>query len=320
MKALPLVAGALLVAMHALLATTASADAVVVPGTHVAMVPPPGFSKADLFPGFQKADETSTVVASIVVTEMPGAPFDQLSAGMTKEAALKKGMTLLTRQDVKYGDKPGLLLSASQSVKGSELLKWMGIFAGVDSSVMVVASYTKALAKELGEPLRASVLSARWSGGAAPGHYDGLTFRVVESTSLKISSRMGSQLLLTLAGRKGPVKAEDPLLVVGSAITEVRLSDLRQFAEARIAKTAQVKGIQVIAGGKINVGGLPAYEIQATALDLKTEKPLALYQVIISSPETYYIAQGMVGEANAKKYLPEMRQVARSLTIDPTRR
>jgi hypothetical protein len=41
---------------------------------------------------------------------------------------------------------------------------------------------------------------------------------------------------------------------------------------------------------------------------------------IISSPDTYYMEQGMVGEANAKKYLPEMRQIGRSLTVEPTRR
>jgi hypothetical protein len=315
MKALSLVAGALMIAIHPLLPTTARADAVAVSGTHVAIVPPPGFSKADLFPGFQKANE-----ASIMITEMPQAPYDQVSAGMNKEGLLTKGMTLLTRQDVKYGDRAGLLLSMSQTTRGTELLKWMGIFGGGDSTVLVVASYAKVLAKELGEPLRASVLSARWSGGAAPGHYDGLTFRVVESASLKIASRMGNLLLLTLAGRKGVVKPEEPMLVVGSAMYNMRLGDLRTFAEARIAKTAQAKDIRVVTGGEINVGGLPAYEIQATALNLKTDLPLALYQVIIRSPDTYYIAQGMVGEANAKKYLPELRQVARSLTVDPTRR
>jgi hypothetical protein len=315
MNAFPLVAGALLVSIHALLPTTAWADTVAVPGTHVAMVPPPGFSKADLFPGFLKADE-----ASIMVTEMPQAPYDRISAAMTKAGLLTRGMTLLTRQDVRYGDRAGLLLAVSQTSKGVELLKWMGILGGADSTVLVVASYAKVLAKELGEPLRASVLSARWSGGAAPGHYDGLTFRVVESASLKIASRMASHLLLTLAGRKGPVKPEDPMLVVGSAFDTVHLSDLRGFAEARIAKTAQVKDVRTVSGSRVNVGGLPAYEIQATARHLKNEQPLALYQLIISSPDTYYIAVGMVGEANAKKYLPEMRQVARSLTVDPTLR
>jgi hypothetical protein len=94
------------------------------PAAGVEIPQPPGFEVAADFEGLLNKDLEG---ASVVVAHLPG-PFAEISGGMTAEALQTQGMTLLSKEKTKVGEKPAVLLHATQSVEGIEAGKWLLVF------------------------------------------------------------------------------------------------------------------------------------------------------------------------------------------------
>lgn len=281
-----------------------------VPGTRVSVVVPAGFEAATQFPGFLHPDTGS----SLMISEIP-AGFSEMREGMTAARLAEQGVTLVSSEDVTVAGLDGLLLSASQAVNGIDYRKWLGIFGTDSETVMVVATYPEAVATELGEPLKQSVLSAKWDLEAEVDVFNGLTFRIKEPETLRIAKRISNMLLLTEDGQTGTVAPGNPLLIVASAVNDIEIADIETFSKNRLLQTAEVNAIADLAGQDVTAGGLPAYELTASAKDETSGFPLVIYQLVVPNGNSYYLMQGLVGTPIADKYLKEFRDVARSLTV-----
>src|SRR5262245_9512739 len=290
--------------------TSDSPKPVRVKGTRVYLAPPNGFVPAELFPGFQQEASGS----SIVVNETP-APFSGISKGMTKDGLASRQMSLISSESVRIAGLQGLLLSVSQESRGTAFRKWIAVFGDEKESVMIVASFPALTNAALGEPLKRAVVSAEWNRDAEPAKFQGLTFRIDESPSLKIARRVTNGLMLTKDGTPGPIPPAEPLLVVASSHSEVAIDDLAEFARRRIMQVTQVKALGNLREAEIKMSGLPGHEIVAAAKDAATGAPMIVYQAIVTKDNVYYLALGLVGAAGADKYVPEFRRVASSLSI-----
>lgn len=291
----------------ALIAHAPACGANLVPGTKVALEPPSGFTPETQFPGFRNANG-----ASIMVTEIPG-PIDQLRAGLTKSGLAGRGMTLLETSDVKVDGRDAQLFRVSQAAQGIAFEKWVVVFGTAKDSVFILATYPESDADSLREPMKKAVLSASWKRDAVIDRFEGLPFRVSETATLKIANRMSNLVMLTEDGVEGPVAAENPLLVVGASISEVELTDLKSFCDARLRQIEQVSGVRNLTGRATEVDGLPAYELTADADDKKSGEPLRVYQLIIADGSRYFLAQGLVGAKRADAILPQFREIAASI-------
>lgn len=281
-----------------------------VPGTKVSLTPPAGFVPSEQFPGFQQ----SKAAASIMVTEMT-APSAQVRAGMTAAGLATRGMTLLTSSPGSVSNLESTLLHVTQMANGAVFEKWMLIFGDSANTVLVVATYPQALSASLSEPMKKSVLSARWDPAQKVGLFDGLKFRIAETGSLKFARRVSNMIMLTRGGDQGPVTAGEPFAVVGASLSQVDVAaNLADFARQRLARTTEITGLGNLAGRTTTVDGLPAYELIAEAKDLKTGTPLNIYQLVAAEGSSYFLVQGLVGRAQGQRFLPEFRQLAESLT------
>jgi hypothetical protein len=286
---------------------TALAESITVPGTKVSLEPPQGFTLSKQFTGFMRED----VTASIVVTEMP-APVAEIKDAMTKENLAKKDMVLLESTPIQHGGKEALLVKASQRLNGMDFLKWMLITGEDNATTMVVGTCPKQVAEELSAPIQQAVLSASINTALAKDVFEGLLFRIEPSEKLKIAGRMGSVLLLTETGETRAAAVEAPLLVIGNSVSQSTIDDLPAFAQARAAKTAQVKDMRNFEGRPITLDGMAAYELLADATDGKSDLPMRLYQVIAPNGDHYFIAQGLVGASRGEEMLPEFKRVTES--------
>jgi len=88
------------------------AQTVRIPGTNVTLAPPEGFSIAQQYPGFERAD----VQASIMVTELPVAAADMIRS-MTKPAHTSRGMVLISARDAIIKSNPARLLHVRQKTR-----------------------------------------------------------------------------------------------------------------------------------------------------------------------------------------------------------
>jgi hypothetical protein len=294
------------------IATVGAQDLVRIPGTGTSLRPPPGFSVADRFPGFLRADLQS----SITVTEVP-APAPALTQAMTREAMAAQGMTLLSSATEKVAGREGLLVHAGQSVGGTEYLKWILTVGDNSHAVVIVATYPRSLDAEVGSAIRASLLGATWTPGGFTDNFDGLTFRVTPTPVLKVAGRVGNMLILNESGSMTSVDPVNALYIVGSSIGEVQIGDLRDFAERRARQTTSLKDFSLLEERRVSVDGLAGHELVMRAADVKTGVGMRLYQVIVPEPGGYLIVQGLVGDGKAVDMLPEFRRVTETFRKTP---
>jgi hypothetical protein len=120
----------------------ASAQLVAVPGTHVALAPPQGFTLARDFGGFENKRGGS----SITIEEMPPntaaeitAAFSSPKAVSTRFASQGVRITRIDRIALDSGDAP--LAVGEQSFKGSEFVKYMTLLGGRDGKNTVLITF-----------------------------------------------------------------------------------------------------------------------------------------------------------------------------------
>ena len=284
------------------------AQATRVTGTSVALAPPAGFVPSTRFPGFERADLQS----SVMVTEIPG-PVADVRRGMTADGLAARGMTLISSTRQLVDGRQALLLKVSQPAGGMTVHKWMIVSGDVRSAVMIVGTFPKEYESQIGDAMKDSLLTARWAVAATPhDHFEGLSFRVSPTPSLKIAGRMSNMLMLTESGRMGPQGPTAALFVVGTSLAPVDLSDLKGFALTRASQTKQLKGLRVSDQGATAIGNEAAYELVAEGTDIATGRLVTLYQVVLPDPQGYVLMQGMVASTRAATMVPEFRKAAQT--------
>lgn len=285
----------------------AAADPVRVPGTKVSLQPPPGFSPADKFPGFQRPE----LQASIMVTELP-APAAEMMKAMTKEGLASRGMTLLSSQTEKVDGRDALLLHVAQTGAGTEYLKWMLVTGDSETSLLIVGIFPKSTEAELGAAIRSSVLTTSFKADGASDPWEGLGFHVTPTPKLKLAGRVSNLLMLTETGSTGPLGPSEALYIVGNSIGHPAIGDLKSFSEARARQTEKIQDLQGFSGRALEVDAMAAYELLAAAKDTKTGAAIRLYQVIAAEEDGYFIIQGLVGAEREAEMLPEFRRLTES--------
>jgi hypothetical protein len=284
------------------------AQAVRVPGTSVAIAPPPGFSPASRYPGFERAD----LQASIMVTEIPG-PVAELTRGMTSAGLATRGMTLISSTKQVVDGRQALVMKVSQQAAGSTVFKWMIVSGTAKTSVMIVGTFPTSHDADIGDAIKASLLSAQWTAAAAPpDHFEGLPFRVASSAALKVAGRMSNLLLLSESGQMTPQSPDAAIFVVGSSVAAVDLGDLKAFSRQRAGQTKQLTDIRVLQERSTTIDGVAGYELVAEGTDAATGRAVTLYQVVLPDPSGYILMQGLVTPSRATVMVPEFRKVAQT--------
>ena len=292
-----------------LFALTATAAPVPVPGTKVRLEPPPGFSPSSRFPGFQQEE----IQASIMVTELPVAA-GVMKKGMTKEGLASKGVSLLTSETLQVDGGEVLLLHGAQTAVGIDYLKWMLVTGDETTTVLVLATFPKSEEARVGEALRRAVLTTSFTAGNGDP-WAGLSFRVTPTARLEILHRVSNMLMLAEPGKKIPLAAADPILLVSASISAAAVEDLAAFSRTRARQTERVHDLENEEGRAIKVGGRDAYELLADATDTDEGIALRLYQVIVPDETGYHLVQGLVGANRAAEMIPEFRRLTESFVL-----
>lgn len=288
-----------------------NAKEVQVAGTKIAIEPPSEFTASAQFPGFQHKNSGS----SIMITEIPG-PIENVSRGMTKEGLASRGMTLIEKNKIVVNKQNANLLKISQHHGGVEYLKWMILFGDSSSSVLIVGTFPASADIKIGKKIKKSILTFVWNKEATVDFFDGLSFKIGESSELKYAKRMANMVILGREGEFGKAGVTNPVLIAGSSISQTSIDNLKAFSKQRLLDTKNLEEIVVIEERSFKVDGNDAYEIIADAKDSTDKIPVVIYQVIIPKESNYFIVQGMVGKLISKSYLEQFSQLASNITIE----
>jgi len=193
-------------------------------------------------------------------------------------AAGLAGMRLISSSTPLVDDRLALLLKVSQPADGMTVNKSMIVSGDAKKTVMIVGTFPKEHEPQIGDAMKDSLLTARWAAAAAPAdHFEGLSFRVSPTTSLKIAGRMSNMVMLTESGQMGPQGPTAALFVVGTSLAPIDLSDLKAFAAARASQTKQLRGLRVSEQRATAIGNEAAYELVAEGTDVATGRLVTVY-------------------------------------------
>jgi len=277
-------------------------------GTKVSLKPPDGFTPSSQFPGYW--DES--LGSSIMITEFP-APFAEVSGGFSNPSALtKRGMSLLSKQDVKVASQSGLLVQVKQSFSGTEYLKWLLIFGDEKETVLIAAAFPMMLEDELSEKLKTSILTATWDRKKEVSPTEGLNFTVNQLGELKLAKRIGNMLAFTRNGIFPSEDVDEPFLVVGQSVTKMKIGNPEEFAKARVLQTATIADFEIEQVSKITIDDLAGYEIVAKGKDKGSGQPMVIYQVILFEELSYVLMQGLISDRKRHSNLEVFKEMVRT--------
>ncbi len=293
-------------ALAVALVTTASAQPTRVPGSRVVLTPPPGFHPADAFAGFQHEG----LQASLMVTELAGAPLAEMIDGATDQALATQGVEVSERREVEVQGVPSLLVRGSQRAYGALFAKWIVVTGDADGVVLVTVAIPNEHAAKHGPALERSMLSLAWSDTPPTDLFEGLGFTIDLPADLAHRQRVGATLLL--AEEPGPNRDGAPLYIAGLGAAPL-VGDLEAQTARRLRQTAGVRDLGAVAGQAATVGGVEGWEAVATGRDQDSGDAVTVYLVLAPTEAGYVILQGIVRSGLADEWLPRFRALTASL-------
>ena len=284
------------------------AERIQIEGTRVNIISPKNFLPAQNFPGFilEKAN------ASILISEIPG-PFSEVSAGFTTAGAAAKGMTLISKEAIKDAPNSGLLLKLGQQAYGRQFLKWIYVFGTETDTFMVTGTFPQEFEQQLSDDIKKSVLSSRLNLKKQIDPYEGLHFKVTDSSAFKVAKRMVNMIMMTEDGLFTPKPNPPPLFIAGSSVSQgMALDDKEAFATERVKSIGTMTNVRITFSNPITIDGLNGFEIVADSTHIKSQQAKIAYQVILFGDTDYYIMQGIAPRSEKKKYVKEFKILAHS--------
>lgn len=290
----------------AVLAASASAQPVAVPGTRASLTPPEGYVASDLFDGFQ----SDSLGASLMVLEIPDAPLAEMFTAFTPEALAEQGVLEARLDTVEVGGQMAALVTGWQRAYGVSFDKWSLVTGDSAGIVMVSAALPQDAASGAADALVASLYTLM-IGEASADLFDGLPFRLKAPKELGERQKVAGGLLFAeRIGADAPPGSA--VYIIGPGYAPI-LGDLGAVARRRIQQTVTVTDIRDIETRPLAVDGLEAVEAVATATDEDTGEPLAVLLVMVPRGEGYVIMQAMVGADQAEVWLPRFRAITESV-------
>ncbi len=285
----------------------ATPDGVVgVPGSHVSLVPPPGWEVASSFPGFQEAASGS----SILVAELPG-PFAEVTAGLTPEGLASKGITLIERSDMTLNGRQALLIEGTQTTAAGDFGRWMLVVGTSELTALVNGAWPdgdQELRGLIETALRGVVFDPEGSTGAS----DGLTFEIDPVAPLRRAGTVANALLLNTSGQTPSADPKEPTLVVAPSIGDVPVGDLETFARQRLGQLPEVVDLTVTSATPVTIDGREGVELTATAKRADDGRAISIYSVLLAGDQGYVLMVGKVEAKDAATLIDVFRATART--------
>jgi len=296
-------------------AGTSSARLVQAANSRVALVLPPSYQPAKLYSGFE--DERRGI--SFVIFEAPRAAFDEMKGAFTPETLASRGlMDGKAGQLARQGEY--IYMKARQSSPAGEYAKFFVLFPTTDQTVLVSANVpVKAL--EPPGTMITEIEQALTSAQTVPAAQIKELYRLGYLGPFKEAGRVaGTSKLYTLDGRLEPEHkgASRPALIIAPSIDKRPIVDVNATAKALMRTLSGYRDMTIGVPEPVKVSGMSGVALKGTAVDLQSEAPVVIYQVLLVAGDGgYYRLVGLVPQTEAERLLPEVVRVTLSFEVMP---
>lgn len=291
-----------------------TAQHVLVPGTHVRIVPPSGARAASSFRGF----EIESRKIQIRIEERMGVSYQQTATGLTSAALETSGILMQDSSAVTLNGNPALMVFGKLS--GDEMGVIVFAFGNNSLSSQIYATYplTDKSAPSL---LRNSLLSVIFQeGGQAENAGGGYTLSA-EGTSLSFAGEASMVRYFTVGGKQVSGELDDALFTSSQRNQHVPADQRNDFATNAMDQYMSNYEYKVSGRRSVSIAGLQGLE---TIVDFPGAKRMSRtasgaaryrnlpgkgYQVILFDPQGVVYTFSGIAVRDADSYLSQFQRI-----------
>ncbi len=263
-------------------------------GTKISLIPPKGFTDGLNFLGLQQSESGS----SIMIIDIPG-PYSEVSAGITKENLLSKGVETSKIENLIINGLPAIFVTGTQNAYGNIYTKLILAFGTDNETIMINGVYPENL-KKIGDEIKKSMLTVYYEANKKINPFDALDYTIdVSETKLKFGKSMSNSLIFSVDGQVPTASSDKTNLIIAKSFSEITQEDKKLFSLNRLKQTPiEIGNIEYT--NEITIDGISGYEIYAKGKNKKSGETENIYQVILFSDKLYYILFGTTNDETDK--------------------
>lgn len=257
-----------------------AADPIYPTGSRIGLTPPGKMTASATIRGFEDQDAQ----AAIIIIEMPQQAYPEVEKGLSHAAFQKQGLTEEKREPVTLAAGNGVLIVGRQETEGRKIRKWILLAEVADLTALVAVQVpAEAIASYPDDEVHRALTSlAVRPSVPVDEQLRLLPFAFSELSGLRPFRVLPPAGAFLTQGPKDTADAtEQPFLAVsvGQGGPE-QTSDRDNFARNLLSTLGDVKDLRIVGRDMFKIAAIPTHEIQAEALDPKTNTPMKLVQWI----------------------------------------
>jgi hypothetical protein len=293
-----------------------AAEPVFPPASRVGLVPPQNMVLSKRFMGFENEERA----AAITIAEMPPEAYDQLAAGLTKDALKRQGLDMKARETLKVGDRTGILVAGAMTgpVKGR---KWVLAVKGKDMTALLIAQVQGGQDGYSEDQMRSALKSVALRGPISlDEQVSALPFRIGDKAGFRPVRVLSGNSILFTDGPEDTIKAvEQPVAIMAVSLQPPPPPGERrdQFARSALNSNQFLRDVVFERSESFRFKGQDWHEIVARAKDAPSGEPIVVTQTIRFEPDRYMRMVGLVREGKREQVMPRFRTMIDSVDMNP---
>lgn len=244
-------------------ATVAAAEVQFPPGLRVGIEPPATMQPSPRFPGFEDADRK----AAITLLDLHAAAFPQIEAAIFADT--QPGLSDVKRESFPFASGIGFLMTAKTAQNGTTVHKWFLIATAVAGPVPDLATMVSvevpesALDVYTDAAVRKALATVTFRRPPLDEQLKLLPFEIGDMAGFRAMQAIPGGVILV----EGPADTigTQPFMIIGVGRSNpVEATDRGRMARD-LLRTTPLRELTTRSGEAVRIGGLPGYEIRATA-------------------------------------------------------
>lgn len=286
------------------------------PASRVGLVPPQNMVLSKRFMGFENEERA----AAITIAEMPPEAYDQLAAGLTKDALKRQGLDMKARETLKVGDRNGILVAGAMTgpVKGR---KWVLAVKGKDMTALLIAQVQGGQDGYSEDQMRSALKSVALRGPISlDEQVSALPFRIGDKAGFRPVRVLSGNSILFTDGPEDTIKGvEQPVAIMAVSLQPPPPPGERrdQFARSALNSNQFLRDVVFERSESFRFKGQDWHEIVARAKDAPSGEPIVVTQTIRFEPDRYVRMVGLVREGKREQVMPRFRTMIDSVDMNP---
>lgn len=299
-------------------APVAAADAQFPTGSHIGLVPPPGMTMSDSFPGFEDRERR----AGIVISQLPGPAYEQFLQSMNAGAIEVPGVRNAKREVMLTEGGAAHLVTGDQEAEGVKFRKWLMItrrsvtgensdltFAFVVTAQVPVeaqaiypdAAIRKALASAT---LRASIPKAEI--------LDRMPFTIddfAEFKSVRAIVPNRAVMLTDIAAEREPPPDSALFMISVGAGAPSQADERGKFSQDLLRGIQGYENLRLVSAEPMRVRGQPGYEVRIEGNSIPDNTEVSIVQWMRFQGGSFIRMIGIAPKSKWSESYPRFRAV-----------